>query len=151
MKRPADVLLSIRRTFKLYGQCLEGVRQAYGLTQMEMTIISFLHNNPGKDTVGEIAEVRMLPKGNVSQGVDSLMRKRLLARADDPDDRRKRHLLLRPEALPIVEQIEQANENFAKKCYAGFSPEELALYEQFTDRLMQNTIRELERRENDHA
>lgn len=151
MKRPADVLLSIRRTFKLYGQCLEGVREAYGLTQMEMTIISFLHNNPGKDTAGEIAEVRMLPKGNVSQGVDSLMRKRLLARTDDPDDRRKRHLVLRPEALPIVEQIEQANEAFARKCYAGFSPEELALYEQFTDRLMQNTIRELERRENDHA
>lgn len=151
MKRPSDLLLSIRRTFKLYEQCLEGVRQAHGLTQLEMTIMGFLHNNPGRDTAAEVAELRMLPKGNVSQGVDALVRKGLLARVADPVDRRKLHLALQPEALPIVAQIEQANALFRQQYYAGFLPEELAQYEAYSDRLMLNTLRALERRPDKHA
>ena len=42
------------------------------LTITEGKVISFLYNNPGKDTAADITELRMLSKGNVSQAVESI-------------------------------------------------------------------------------
>ena len=41
-------------------------------------LMSFLYNNPGKDTATDIVELRMLQKGNVSAVVESLVNKSLL-------------------------------------------------------------------------
>ena len=40
---------------------------------MEADIISFLKNNPGKDTAADIVELRMLSKGAVSKTVEALI------------------------------------------------------------------------------
>ena len=45
---------------------------------MEIKIISFLYNNPEKDTAADIAELRMLPKRNISKAVESLIKKGFL-------------------------------------------------------------------------
>ena len=50
---------------------------------MEATIITFLRNNPNVDTAADIAELRMLSKGQVSQAVESLVRKGLVRRQPD--------------------------------------------------------------------
>lgn len=73
-----NVLLNMRQMIKLYDSFLDEIRKKYRLTQVEVTIISFLHNNPGKDTAKDISTLRMLPKGNVSQGVESLIQKKIL-------------------------------------------------------------------------
>ena len=106
MQNPGDLRLLVRSMNKLYDQCMDGIRRKHGLSQIEIIIVSFLHNNPSRDTAGDIALFRMRPKGNVSQGVDSLIQKRLLARFPDGADRRKIHLKLTEMALPIVEEIE---------------------------------------------
>ena len=41
-----EFLSGFRRTIKGYDRCLEAIRHHYGLSQTEVTIISFLHNNP---------------------------------------------------------------------------------------------------------
>ena len=83
MQNPGDLRLLVRSMNKLYDQCMDGIRRKHGLSQIEIIIVSFLHNNPSRDTAGDIALFRMRPKGNVSQGVDSLIQKRLLARFPD--------------------------------------------------------------------
>ena len=70
---------------------LKDICNNYQLTIIEATIISFLYNNPGKDTAADIVELRMLSKGNVSQAVESLIQKSLLKREQDKEDRRKIH------------------------------------------------------------
>ena len=67
----SDMRLLMRCVTKLYEQCLENIRGEYGLSQIEIAIIGFLYNNPGKDTAAEMVELRRLPKGNVSQGVEA--------------------------------------------------------------------------------
>ena len=62
----------------------------FHLTKIEGTIIVFLYNNPGKDTAGDIVELRMLSKGNVSQAVESLIQKSLLTREQDAEARVRR-------------------------------------------------------------
>ena len=54
---------------------LKAICEEYRLTLIEATIISFLHNNPAKNTAADIVELRMLSKGNVSQAVESLIQK----------------------------------------------------------------------------
>lgn len=150
MNPPTEMLTTIRQTIKFYESLLKNVCREYGLTQIEANIISFLHNNPGRDTAADIVELRMLPKGNVSQGVEALIQKSLLQRRQDDSDRRRMHLTLTPKALPVVEQIEACKEQFSVQLFAGFSPEERDTYTRLHQRIVENTRKGLEEH-NRHA
>ena len=144
MHRCGDILLSVRRLVKLYDRYMEETRSRHGLSQLEITIISFLHNNPGRDTARDICETRMLPKGNVSQGVESLIQKELITRSVDGADRRRIHLALTDRAAPIVEDVERAKETFYRRNFSCFTTEELDFYERMSARIMENILRDLE-------
>ncbi|MCI9513471.1 MAG: MarR family transcriptional regulator [Oscillospiraceae bacterium] len=136
-----EFLSGFRRTIKGYDRCLEAIRHRCGLSQTEVTIISFLHNNPSRDTARDIVELRMLQKGNVSAGVESLIRKGFLTRTPDQTDRRRQRLRLREEASPIVAEIEAVKQHFYRRLFAGFTEEELHQYSQLSRRLQENLSR----------
>ena len=52
----------------------------------------------------------MLSKGAVSKGVDSLIRKSLLERIPDTEDRRKIHLKLMPKAGPVTATVDEVRD-----------------------------------------
>ena len=70
-----DLLVLMQRIGKMHEQMLKELCRQYDLSLIEAKIIAFLHNNPTKDTAGDIVELRMLSKGNVSQAVDLLCQK----------------------------------------------------------------------------
>ena len=148
MKSTSEVLMSFRMIAKLYELCLEDVREKYNLSKIEIKIINFLHNNPDKDSIREISEMRMLSKGNVSRGVDSLIQRGFVERTPDENDRRGAHLRLKPEASPIIEEIQQAGTVFLKKAFSDFSDEEFQLYRSLNKRMMQTIAKHLERGSN---
>lgn len=80
MEQPADILLTIRAMVKLYEGLAGQVCERYQLSQLEANIIIFLDINPERNTVGDIAELRRLSKGNVSCAADNLIRRSLLRR-----------------------------------------------------------------------
>ncbi|MGI6014648.1 MAG: MarR family winged helix-turn-helix transcriptional regulator [Oscillospiraceae bacterium] len=134
-----NLLLAIQHMEKLYESMIKQIGKHHHLSLMEMTILSFLYNNPGKDTASEIVEIRMLQKGHVSQGVSSLIQKELLTRQQDQHDRRVIHLSLTPKTSSIVQEIEKKKEEFMAIVYEGFSPEEQEQYLQFVRRIVENT------------
>lgn len=73
MNRMTDFLTSIRRIIKLHESLLKEVCEQYQFSLDEANVIGFLHNNPGKDTAGDIVGLRMMAKGNVSQATESLI------------------------------------------------------------------------------
>ena len=145
MARTTDFLVTIRRIIKLYDNMLKGVCQQYQLSLIEANIISFLYNNPGKDTAGDIVELRMLAKGNVSQAVEALIRKSLLQRRQDNADRRKIHLSLLPAADPITRDMDTIRQQFHEEVFRGFSTEKIAFFEQVNGRIMENAKNAMER------
>ena len=149
MKRTTDLLMAIRKTMKLYESMLKTVCEKYQLTQIEATIISFLQNNQERETAGDIAELKMLSKGNVSQAVEALIQKALLQRRQDTADRRRIHLSLTENAEPIMQDIETLRQQFEKKVFYGFSKEERELFASFNDRIMENSKRTEDRGENE--
>ena len=138
MNQITGLLLCIRKTVKLYESMLKPVCDHYRLTLIEADIISFLQNNPGKDTAGDIVGLRMLSKGNVSQAVESLIQKSLLPRQQDSSERRKNHLLLTPAAQRVTAEIDEIRERYLKKIFAGFSPEERELFAELNSRIIEN-------------
>ena len=139
MQRTNTLLVNFRRVIRLYDTMLKPVCQRWGLAPLEATIVSFLYNNPGRDTAADIVEYRMLSKGNVSTAVESLMRKGLLQRRQDRGDRRRIHLSLPPRAKPITQEVEAVREAFRRQLFRGFTQQEQELFAQFQQRLAENT------------
>ena len=67
MSQITEYLITIRRILKCQETILKEISVEYALTLTEATIISFLHNNPGRDTAADIVELRMLSKGHHHQ------------------------------------------------------------------------------------
>ena len=137
----ADFLFNISRIVKLHESMLKSVCEEYNLTLIEAKVISFLHNNPGKDTAADIAELRMLQKSNVSQAVEILFQKSMIKREQDKSDRRKIHLSLTPDSAPIVRSIDDLWEKFKKEIFMGISDEELESFENVNNKMQKNIIR----------
>lgn len=147
IKRTTEFLTNIRRIVKLHESMLKAICVEYRLTLIEATIISFLHNNPGKDTAADIVELRMLSKGNVSQAVESLIQKALLRREPDTADRRRIHLFLTPAAGPIVASMEVIWRQYEETIFAGLTAEDKALFDKVNRRMMENAQNAMTRRD----
>ena len=132
------LLANIRRIVKLYDSMLKPVCERYALALIEATIISFLYNNPGRDTAADIVEYRMLSKGNVSQAVESLIQKGLLQRCQDTRDRRRIHLSLTGKARPITDEIERVRQIFQDQIFRDFSEEEERQFARYNERIAEN-------------
>ena len=125
---------------------MDDIRKSFSLSRIEITIISFLHNNPGLDTAGDIAEYRMLSKGNVSQSVESLIQKGYLERFPDSEDRRRIHLSLTAHASEIVRQIDEIKRDFYQALAEGLTESEIMQYQAITDKITENVLNGLESR-----
>ena len=141
-----DFLINLRRIIQLYESMLKEICKDYQLTLAEATIISFLHNNPGKDTAADIVEFRRMQKSNVSAAVESLYQRGLLDRSQDQEDRRKIHLTLTASASPIVKTIDGLIKEFRGELFCGITEEELNAFFHINKKINDNTILATERR-----
>lgn len=147
VNQTTNYLIGIRRIIKLHESMLkESVCREYTLTLTEATVISFLYNNPGKDTAADIVELRMLQKGNVSQAVESLVKKSLLIRKQDAEDRRKIHLSLTDKAEPVVEMVERVCREFHEEVFYGITPEKLHTFSEVNEQMEENVRKAIEKR-----
>ena len=147
MKGTKEWFTGLQNLFRLYDKLLKKVCMKYDLSLIEADVISFLRNNPQKDTAADIVELRMLSKGAVSKAVEVLVQRSLLERIPDGKDRRKIHLRLKPEANPITDNIDEVREEFLDTILEGFSKEEVEMQVSLNQRLFENTMRAMEGRE----
>ena len=67
MEKTTELLMGFRSLLRLYDKMLKKVCREHDLSVIEADVVSFLQNNPGKDTAVDIVELRMLSKGAVSE------------------------------------------------------------------------------------
>lgn len=133
-----DLIISLRCIIKAYDGVLKRICAEYGLTLLEAKVLSFLHNNPEMNTAGDISEYRMLSKGNVSQAVESLIRRGYMGRTTDGADRRRVRLCLLPASVQIVERIDGEWKKFEERLFSDFSAEEIVYYDRSREKLMRS-------------
>ncbi len=141
MENYTDILQKIRRITRLFERCARSAGEKYGLTATEMDVLAFLANNPGRDTASDIVELRMLPKANVSQAVESLIEKGMLSREQDSGDRRKIHLTPTESAQEPTAALGASRESLFVLLFDGFTAQDRAAYAAMNERIAQNAAK----------
>ncbi len=83
------------------------------------------HIRKGITSVSELAAVKQISRPAISQAVDILVDKGLIARQQDVEDRRYVHLRLTPEGDTLLNKIFQENRAWMTEKLAAFDPDQL--------------------------
>ena len=92
------ILSYVQHYKKYHAARFEAASVQYGLNQLEIDILLFLHNNPDCRTASDICRYRGLAKSNVSAAVERLRARGVLTVSPAPDNRRQRLLGFAPDA-----------------------------------------------------
>lgn len=132
-------LLLLAEQFRLLRQrTMKPLATRHGLTLMELEILLFLRNNPTLNTARDIVRLRAFAKSNVSNSVEQLRARGLLAVAPDPESRRVVRLYLQPAAEPVLAEALAAQERNAAAVLKGFTPQELQILADHQRRIAEN-------------
>ena len=78
------ILSYVQHYKKYHAARFEAASVQYGLNQLEIDILLFLHNNPGCDTARDICTYRQLKPALVSLYIENLVQLGFLAREGVP-------------------------------------------------------------------
>ncbi|MDE7299996.1 MAG: MarR family transcriptional regulator [Lachnospiraceae bacterium] len=91
-------------------------------------------------TVGEIGRETSLAKNTVSVVVDGMVRKGILERAINPDNRRETIISLTERAKGMQERYEAVSQQMNELFYRGFSGEERERFEEYLARIRDTLV-----------
>lgn len=128
-------------------ECIEPVCKEYHLTSTEMMVLLFLYNNPEKNTATDIIKYSRMAKANISKAVEHMIRRNLLVRMRDAQDRRLMHLCLTETALCMMPDLLGAAELYLRGIFADFTPEEMREYADFNTRMAANAESRLQKKQ----
>ena len=113
----------------------------YSSSAAETDIIMFLANNPGYDTAADISKVRRILKSQVSVSVKSLCEKGLMTGTYKDGNKKSVHLSLTAKAKPVVAYGKKEQSDFAAVLFDGFTDEEIAAFERYHIKILDNINR----------
>jgi MarR family transcriptional regulator for hemolysin len=126
-------------------ECIAPACKEYHLTSTEVTVLLFLYNNPEKNTATDIIKFSRMAKANISKAVEHMIRRDLLVRTRDAQDRRVVHLCLTETALCMMPDLLGAAEQYLRGIFADFSPEEMHAFSEFNTRMAANAESRLQK------
>ncbi len=118
------VLAFVQHYKKFYTSQFEAAAARYGLNQLEIDILLFLHNNPDCRTASDICRYRGLAKSNVSKAVEHLRTMDLVTVSPAADNRRQRMLGFTAAAGPLVQELSAIQQAATAAVAADLTPAE---------------------------
>lgn len=139
-------LLKGSRQFKQYYEaCFSALLEREALTMRDLHVLLFLANNPGYDTARDVAELRGLPKSQVSGAVELLAVRGFLRRLPDRSDRRVVHLALTESGAVLGREAREIQAACAQAVLAPLTAEEAEQFQVLLEKVLkgaQSTLRE---------
>lgn len=139
------ILAYAQRYKKYYSAQFAGAAAAYGLNQLEIDILLFLHNNPELCTASDICRYRGLAKSNVSAAVERLSSRGVLEVLPAPDNRRQRLLRFTENARPMAEALAEIQRRTLEPLFDGFTAAEQQALQDYLCRMDANIQRQLKK------
>ena len=133
---PFEMLSFGRKVGRVYGTMCTPILRQYDLNQTEFDLLMFLANNPDKNTARDACRIRGIKKGLVSVTADSLLRRGLITRTADADDRRLARLIPTDASAPIVSAGREVQAAFFRAVTSCLTKEELETYIALTQKLV---------------
>lgn len=126
---------------RLYNLTLRDFGRANGLSQTEMDVLLFLHNNPDCNTARDMVHLRGLAK----TALDSLRTRGLVESRPEENNRRVNRLFLLPAAAPLIEGLSRRQTQFFHALQQGLTPVQQAQADAYFAILQRNIDAELAR------
>ncbi len=127
-----------RKIKSLYELYTRPVRDKYGLTQMEYSVLMFLHRNPGEDTASSMVRTGQFTKSHVSSAIKGLEGRGLLTGEFAGSNSKTIHLKLTEKAESILREADEASRSYKDCLFEGFSEEELREMRSCFERICEN-------------
>ncbi len=92
---------------KLAEKAMAGFLKSHGLTNPEFDVLAVLRRagEPYKLSVGELCEAALLTSGAMTNRIDKLVKKKLVEREANMDDRRGVHVVLTAAGFELIDSI----------------------------------------------
>jgi DNA-binding MarR family transcriptional regulator len=119
------------------------IKKKYGLKKVEIETLFYLSKCGSENTPTDITRRLNLNRGHVSQAIDALLKKDLIAAVADQKDRRSMHYTITTGAVTIIDEIANAKKKMDAQILKGITEEELDTYRQITKKIIAN-IREMQ-------
>ena len=127
-----------RKFSKYYDRQFLPLLEKTGISMRELHVL-FLANHPGQDTARDVTELRGLAKSQVSQAVEALTGRGLLARRADGEDRRVVHLEITEQGAPLAREAQAVQAACGRRLLAGLTEEEQAVFLALLERVLRET------------
>ena len=112
-------------------------RKELGLSEVEWRILAIVGDHAPL-TLGALVEILGLDKGQLSRGVTTLVKRRILMRTADPQDSREVHIALTPHGQATFEALIALALERNRELVAGLSRAEIAGLLAALDRVLAN-------------
>jgi DNA-binding MarR family transcriptional regulator len=127
---------------RLIDSQFDEIKKNHGLKKVEIEVLFFLSKCGNENTPTDITKRLNLNRGHVSQAIDVLLKKKLIAATADKQDRRCMHYTITANADTVIDEISKAKNRMDEQILKGITEEELAIYKKISEKMIQN-IREL--------
>jgi len=116
----------LSRAAALVGKALEDNFARFGLSRWEFDVLASLRRSgaPFLLTVGKLQTTMMISSGTMTNRLDRLERRGLVARGPDPDDRRGVLVQLTTDGLKLVDEVVGPHLEAENEILAGLTPAE---------------------------
>ena len=109
----------------------------YNLTNNEIAVVSYLSISE-KDTASDIVNELLFSKSHVSLSVDSLVKKGLIEKVQDQQDKKISHLLLTEKADPMINDLCLRKKEIEEIFFKGFTREEKTQFQMLIEKMVSN-------------
>ncbi len=117
----------------------------YGVSFSVFRVLSFLMLHPEGAAPSQIADELLILRQTMTNVVDAMEQRGLVARAADPRDRRRIRVELRPEGWKLGKTLLQMEEEYSRRLGRHLTQEELEMHQMLEKKLYQAKEIELER------
>ena len=124
---------------KIIDQSYLKVSKETNLTVNEIRVISFLYKNEELDIASDIVENLIISKSHISFSVESLKNKKYLEKVRDSQDKKKIHLKLTSKANPIVNLLENEQNELTEFLLQGIDEEERNQFTNIFGKILENS------------
>ncbi len=128
--------------YKKLRECeLSDIRKYYDLKRIEVEILYFLSKAGDNNTSADICQRLKANKGQVSQAVENLWKRKYLIAVHDTSDRRYIHYCISKEAKEIVDEIARKWNDLNRELFMGVTDEEMEELKRIAGKIGKNMER----------
>jgi DNA-binding MarR family transcriptional regulator len=127
---------------RLLDKRFDEIKKKHNLKKVDIEVLFFLSKCGNENTPTDITKRLNLNRGHVSQAIDVLLKKKLIAAVADEKDRRCVHYTITTGAVSVIDEIANVKKRLDEQVLQGITEEELSMYKKISDKMLRN-IRDL--------